>query len=322
MTSSGPDWSALTRDPEKARIYAVDTLFREGLDESERLLRDNWRGALFRSALIVIKPDALITGKMPIIVDYFVRRGFSFVDVESVRIDRLVSRELWRYQHTLATPDRLAVEDIVLQSGPSLVCLGVGPDADIPATVRASSMKGAADVFEGTEALRSLLDRPNPLFSMLHTSDEPADLVRELAILLAPQVRTRFWASIARGAPTAAASAAFEGCLRSHSEVRERINLAESTARLEGLLRACAQFEQLKHSSEAALRVLREAIGGTPLPWREFIAHLERLPVTFSPWDLAIVGSSYVSSDVSGATKLVGKPETESWQQRLGQLGE
>ena len=309
--SDQPEWAALTKDPDKALRYADDTHFREGLSLVSRVLGDDWEKTIFDVALIVIKPDAIATGKQDIIVNYYLNHGFSFIDVEPVLIDRLTSRELWRYQHTLGTPDRLAVEDIVLQSQPSLVCIARGPLSETPATVRANALKGAADVFGKEETLRSLLERPNPLFSMLHTSDEPADLLRETAVLLPPRTRMRFLEALNRSA--ASSHAATLLTLSTVPSTAVRIDLNESTHRLEEVLSAFCRIQGFELVAGRALSLLRAAEAGSALPWFDFVGYLDALPVRFSPWDLAIVGSSYVASDIPGATKLVGKIGPSSW---------
>ena len=81
------DWNLLTRIPLKAERYRRETYFREGLEDA----RDSGDLDVIcrRAALILVKPDGIIGGKAPIIVDYLRRRGFAIVAAELVTLGRL-----------------------------------------------------------------------------------------------------------------------------------------------------------------------------------------------------------------------------------------
>jgi nucleoside diphosphate kinase len=270
-------WSHLTRDGEKERLYAVDTHFREGLDEFEVHCGHDGRRVLHSAALVLIKPDALVTGNFETIVNFFASRGLTYVFADLVTFDRLTSRELWRYQHTLATPDRLAVEDIALTAGPSVLLLA-SYTGSVPATVYASELKGAAGVGKGSNrTLRSVLNRPNPLFSMLHTSDEPADLLRELSILLPPESRSAAWAALnGRADPVRVER------VLGYAELEQgtlQIDLNASYSTVVTVLEALAQTHAHESKAQCALDMLRRSREGDRLEFRRFMSVISDLPV-------------------------------------------
>ncbi|WP_423461862.1 nucleoside-diphosphate kinase [Promicromonospora sp. MS192] len=308
------DWSALTRDDAKRYFYAMDTHFREGLSETRSIFGDQWREILFSSALILVKPDGVAAGKFGIIREYFTSRGVQILDLERLKFNRHIHRELWRYQHTLATPDRLAVEELVLRSGHSFLLLARAERPVVPASVHVSELKGAATVeATGQATLRSLLDRPNPLFSMLHTSDEPADLIRELAILVPPTGRHRLWNTLARGKPAIGIEAALDRVERDHS-VGVDVALDRSVERVIRIIESCLSDPQYKAAASAALRYIQAARDGIYLPWREFVRLISGLPIGIDTWDLAITGSSYVRFNEEGAEKVLGKTTAAMWE--------
>ena len=65
----------------------------------------------------------------------------------------------------------------------------------MPATVRLSNLKGGPDAAtRGAGSLRSALRSANRLFTFVHTADEPADIVRELAVFFDRDERRRLLA--------------------------------------------------------------------------------------------------------------------------------
>src|SRR5881394_2404332 len=92
------DWAFLTRMPKKAILYKDESCFREALDDVYTVFGDQLLGRLHDSALLIIKPDGLATGKASSICSYLSDHGFSIVGVERFRFTRVLVRELWRYQ--------------------------------------------------------------------------------------------------------------------------------------------------------------------------------------------------------------------------------
>ena len=185
-------WEALTRSPLKARLYTQEAHFREGLAATEACYGDRLTALLHRTALLIVKPEGLAAGKALPIMTFIHDHGFVPVGVTYRRLSRLQWREIWRYQLSAATLDRIAVNDLMLRDPVLILLLNDTHALHIPASVRLSALKGPSDIArQSATCLRRLLNQPNRLFSLLHVSDEPADLLRELAILFDPTTLRR-----------------------------------------------------------------------------------------------------------------------------------
>jgi hypothetical protein len=64
-------------------------------------------------------------------------------------IDGFHWREWWRYQLTLATLDRLAVNELLLTGAPALLLVRDEKASPLPGTVRLTSLKGSATMGRG-----------------------------------------------------------------------------------------------------------------------------------------------------------------------------
>lgn len=70
-----------------------------------------------------------------------------------------------------------------------------------------------------------------------------------------------------------------------------------------------------RRESEAArlISCLDSLDNGRELQWRAFMREIVALELEVDVWDLAILGSSHVTSDEVGASKLIGKSSPDTW---------
>ncbi|MEV0455748.1 nucleoside-diphosphate kinase [Catellatospora methionotrophica] len=299
------DWSLLTRTARKVELYRDEVYLREAWADLCEVAGQDRNAVLSGSALLVVRPEGVRSGRLDPTLKFLDRHGFRIVATEPVGFDRMLARELWRYQHTLASLDRLAVVDQMLSVGPALLLLMHGPDGAVPATTALSRLKGASNpAGRPPGTLRELLDQPNRLFALVHCADEPADLVRELGILVDSPTRRRLIRALVDGELAAADAARL-------AEFR-----AAPTAELDvpaALKRICAEVAAAGTAGHEALRLLDASAGGSLVPWRHLMGELTRLGIRPSAWDLALVGSSSIEYDEPHAVKLLGSPDLDAW---------
>lgn len=201
MPAPAPD--RLTREPEKARHYAFDPLVREGwatlvgvlgAGEAERFA--------FETALLWVRPDAVAAGAAADVLARVEADGFTPVGASAVRLERAGVRALWWWQLHRATAERLLLLDAVVELGPGLLVLYRHPGGD--AARRLTRLKGGNDpAGRPADSLRSVAGSPNRLLTMVHTSDDPLDVVRELAAFLPWRERAALVASAHASSPSA-----------------------------------------------------------------------------------------------------------------------
>ncbi|MCG7523823.1 hypothetical protein MHW47_05090 [Streptomyces sp. OfavH-34-F] len=127
--------------------------------------------------------------------------GFTPVGASVVRLERSGVRVLWWWQLRRATAERLLLLDTVVGLGPGLLVLYRHPGGD--AARRLTRLKGGNDpAGRGADTLRSVAGSPNRLLTMVHTSDDPLDVVRELAVFLPWRERAALVASAHASSPS------------------------------------------------------------------------------------------------------------------------
>ena len=297
----------LTRMAVKATAYQADTYYREAAADAERRLGADAVPLLRRAALLMIKPDGRAAGVSRTVLDWLAGRGFTVVYACEVDFTRHIWNDLWRYQLNSATVDRLLVNELVLAGPASLLVLRDTTDAPLPATVRLAGEKGSADLSQqraGT--LRSLLRQPSRMLSYIHVADEPADLVRELGLLMPRSGRRRLWQAIADPEVDPGVADAVDGLVRAAATEPYDFDLASCRARVDTTLDRVG-------SAAAARAWLAAADAGTPPPWPELMAALEAAGISLARWDLALLGASYVQPDQPGASKLIGNADPTQW---------
>ncbi len=308
-------WKHLTRIPLKAELYAREPYFREALCEAEEILGASAVDVLHRGALLMIKPDGLIGGHAVRIVEFLQEHGLKIVAVRKFVMNRLQWRELWRYQLTASTLDRLMVNDLVFSNPCLMLCLRDESGSDIPATVRLSVLKGPSDVSQQSpDCLRSRMAQPNRVFSLFHVADEPADLLRELSVFLDASDRAAVFKALAGAELPEAERGALEHTIAESQRTARSLDAAEALDRVRD-----AFVAQVGTSIDAERAVIDDALramsSGERIAWRPFARALARSGLTLDAWDIAILGASYIVYDDPGASKQIVAAGQAPWLQ-------
>lgn len=306
-------WPQLTRIPAKGDLYARETYFREGLADAEKAFGDaDLAAGLRSSALLMLKPDGLASGRLAPVLDYLAEHDYTVAGVRELNFSRFHWRELWRYQLTSATLDRLAVNECLLGAGPALLLvLRSGEGHDLPATVRLSTLKGSATLSEqrpGT--LRALLGQPNRVLSYIHVADEPADLVRELGLLFDGEARPDLFADLARGSLSAQDKDLLDASLERFPSPGRSLAPEEALDRVAAALAAAEPGPVTQAALDRVARMRR----GERVEWRPFLDELRTLRIRPERWDLAVLGTFFITYDEPGHVKVLTGPDPESWK--------
>ncbi|MDQ3935652.1 MAG: hypothetical protein M3340_13585 [Actinomycetota bacterium] len=305
---SDADWAALTAVPEKRDAYARETYFREAWDDVVDVLGDSAAAVLGSLGLLSFKPEAVVGRRLRATLHYVVDHGFVPAGVARLRYTRNSMRELWRYNWDVYTVDRIALATLMHSATDTLLWLLRGPDPDdgVPAAVRLSELKGPAAVEERSgDHLRSVLRPPNEIVNFVHVADEPADIVRELGILLARTERRRLLLDLRSG---------LGGDLSGH--VAAEIGRLEADHAAHDLSFA-ASLERLQRSGAASpetAELVRAAAGGErKLRWDELCALIDPSSPRVDVWDFVLVACDALPLERPGSTELLPTGSAADW---------
>lgn len=178
-------WRSLTRLREKADAYRADPAARTAMSIAGELPA-GLPELLWDLALVVVKPEALISGRMAVVEHYLATRALSVVSSFDVELDAVRSNALWSYPWAKATTDRIRLHILMSQGEPSrcLLVRRAAGTADLPLTMWLAERKGSSSTSLRTpDQLRTALGMSNRMISFVHCSDEPADLLRDMYVL-------------------------------------------------------------------------------------------------------------------------------------------
>lgn len=284
----------LTKSPTKARAYSVDPYFREGwetLGECVGSIEQRRRFA-WSKVPVCLRPDAIAAGRGDVLLARLADEGLRPVAAREVRFDRWLVREVWRYQLNVATPERIAMMDLILVGRPGLLVLFDG-GAEMPETPRCVALravKGPSAPSRRTPSqLRATLSEGRAsVFTLIHTPDEPIDVVRDLAVFL------------------------------DEGQVRDLVTAGESATDADGVLRMLAALRERVGAHDLSLRTATAALGETAcvrgrderLP--EYVARLASLGST-SPWDALVAGAHAAATHYEGWDPSVPDTSVDDW---------
>jgi hypothetical protein len=306
----------LTLVAEKARAYGAETWAREVWRELAAATPDPLAFA-HRHALFVLKPEAIAGRAGTRILDAVAAEGFRPVAVRTIDVDRHVMRAMWLYKLNVATLERIRIQEILQTSCPNLgvIVLDETWDGTMPAAVRLTAFKGPSKVDERRpDHLRSELGVQNRLLSFLHTTDDPADLVRELGIFFRAGDRARVIDEMVAGADRHALACDVVRALESdvpYHDLRLETALAGITRRVaqqassEADASERAAWERLAHLCESPNRA--RAYG-----WPELWEQIEPRLSALEPWDVIVAGAHLVQQDIPGEAPTLAEPEGEA----------
>jgi hypothetical protein len=191
MTHHQAAESWLTGNERKRVQYADDPYFWEGW--ASFLAACSGRpadAALRRLTFLLVKPESIVGRRIAPILDFLRSHGYRITGTWPVRMGRHEARALWRYQLNTVPIAHIRALELLVTAG-ELFLLGLDhPPArgEAGAAQSLSQSKGSSAGPDGDgspagESLRGRLRCPALMLNFAHAPDEPADVVRELAVL-------------------------------------------------------------------------------------------------------------------------------------------
>lgn len=276
----------LSRLPDKRELYSTDTYFLESWEDLVTVASEQPLPAPSRFAALTLKPDAVVGRALKPTLEWLGEHGFSVVAAELVEFERHIIRSIWLYSWNVASRDRKDLVDILLTATPSLFLALRGPE---DASLRLSQNKGPANPeHRRPDQLRSRLGYFSTLLNFVHTSDEPADFIRELAVYFPAPTRRRIY----RAMGSLGDSLQHADDLASQLEARfpaHDLELDASISRVRALIDQGRGDELLQLLDEIASRSTRD--------WRTLFHLAEANGVSCQNWDLIVIATNLVQMD-------------------------
>jgi nucleoside diphosphate kinase len=303
--------ASLSRDAGKRARYAEDTYFQEGWGHLEELCGDP-AGFAYRHGLVLLKPDAVVTRRLLPALDWLADSGFRVVAARPVLMHPTRARALWYFQWNAATSYRRRLADLCLTPVESmLLVVRAEGERVLPASVLVTDGKGPTEPAEREPGqLRHLLGRFSYLLNLLHTTDEPADVARELAVYFDSGDRARVIAEAAEGADRS--GAARELATRLYAESTEQDLEFEPAARR--LLARAGRLAGDRGVAAAARADLTDALGRDGHDaLRGVLEAVWRHELDLPSWDVVVTGASVLPMKNRAHTNLVGTVTAADW---------
>jgi hypothetical protein len=303
---TGADWERLSSSAPKRAAYVEDLFFRECWRDVTDVLGADALPVLHSRALLLVKPDGVVARRLRGVLDHVRAAGFEPVHAVPVDLTRHSMREVWRHDWHAYPTDRLALATFLYTAARSLLVLLTRVDGQdpVPASSRLSQLKGHAEPSVRLPGqLRTELEPPNPVINFVHVADEPADVVRELGILLDRPQRRRVLAGLHRPSPAGPELVDLLDRLE-REQPRHDFDLAATLCRLEGTgVLTVAAAADLRH----------RAATGESMSWVELCALADPYGGAVDIWDFICVASVVLPRGRLGATALLPDSQAAAW---------
>lgn len=308
--------AALTRHPIKSALYSREPYVREAALDVNEVLGDNAVPTLLIHGLVLVRPDGVALGRTTAVVEFFTARGFAVADVRTVSSSPTVWRTLGIYQLTQASLDRILVNELIM-TGDAIALLFCRRDGSpLPAAVEVSALKGPAQQEnQSADCLRRAIGQPNRLFSLVHSADEPVDVLRELAILFQKHERREVLRAMRTPALNRSATELLERIRRDDTLPPRHFDPVRSRSLVQQAIDA--RLSNAVDLSPAQALLLRrgaaELNGGTGHRFAEFLGALLDAGIAVDPWDLAVAASEVITTEQPGTAKIIENFGVKAW---------
>ncbi|WP_344651713.1 hypothetical protein [Cryptosporangium japonicum] len=218
------------------------------------------------------------------------------VHARRFRVNRWAVRALWQYQWNTATRDRREMADRYMSATDSLVLvLRVTDESTEWACTELTRAKGGSDPLRCRPGqLRHALGTLNQQLNLVHSADEPADLIREIGICCPAEERSALYTALADGADAWGEAFALAHELEAGQELRD-LSLSGT---VEQVLARAGRSTELHDC-------LTRLSAGDEVSWPAVSRAAERSGVDLGDWERIVLGTYLLVPTLAGVTPLL-----------------
>jgi hypothetical protein len=305
----------LARGERKRAYYRDDPYFCEGWTTFAAACPGRPAdAALRRLTFLLVKPEAIVGRRVARILEFLRSHGYRVIGTWPVRMGRHETRCLWRYQLTAVPIAHIRTLEMLVNAG-ELFLLGLDhrlAAGQASAAELLSRNKSPSPGLDGGDTLRERLGSPALMLNFVHAPDEPADVLRELAVLCDADRQERILATLlaasgwppARFAAAAREAAAIMTARYARSPAHD-LDVAATLQRMRASLRD-GQADGLPPVARAAIE-LGKTPPGSALEVVRSLESAGKLP----QWDRIVTAAHLVDGLRTGWGPLIGPPARE-----------
>lgn len=177
---------SLFNDISKNVLYENDISYRIVCNIAKIYWSNQYKKELCKLGLMIIKPEAIITGKTAEIFSILKNAGYELIYFAKKNINATCTKELWKYSWIYASLEHILINQKLFSLCDSLILILRTQNAYTkPVPEMLTDLKGSAlECKRKPYQIRSKITPINYVLNYVHTSDDIDDFIREIGILL------------------------------------------------------------------------------------------------------------------------------------------
>lgn len=176
----------INNDNEKNFLYDKEISYRMVCNMVKMYWPNQYKKELCKYGLMLIKPEAIITGKAPEIIDILRTTGYELIYYVQKNIGSVRASEMWKFSWLHSSLENILINQKLFSICDSLILILRAQNLENKSVAAMlTDLKGSAlEAQRKPHQIRYKLRPINYVLNYVHTSDDTSDFLREIGILL------------------------------------------------------------------------------------------------------------------------------------------
>lgn len=170
---------------EKFELYQQEIPFRITLNLAQMYWSEQWNHKLLKIGLLIIKPEAIMLGKVSNILHIILENDFELIYSSHKKLTTEQTSAMWKYGWKTASVERILINQKLFSICNSIILIfRYKKSSKFSACEILTDLKGPSlPEMRKSYQIRNQIQPINYILNYIHTSDEITDFLRELGIL-------------------------------------------------------------------------------------------------------------------------------------------